>query len=103
MERKKDTMRRSHLETYVEIISLLVQQGPLIQTQIAQKTNLNFDMTRHDLRFLAKQSLVEKRTIGKDRTVFAVTQRGINVLKYFKEPQHTMPIAKKAQKIRCTL
>ena len=103
MERKKDTMRRSHLETYVKIMSLLAQQGPLIQTQIVQKTNLDFDILRDYLRFLAKQTLVEERTIGKDRIVFAVTQRGIKVLKYFKEPQHTIPIVKKAQKIRCTL
>lgn len=96
-------MRRSHLETYVKIISLLAQQGPLIQTQIAHKTNLNCNILRDYLRFLTKQTLVEERTIGKDRIVFAVTQRGIKVLNYFKEPQHAIPIAKKAQKIRCTL
>ena len=78
-------MRRSHLEIYVEIISLLAQQGPLKLTHIMYKANLNCSVLKEDLSFLVKQALVEERTIGKDRIVFAVTQRGINVLKYFRE------------------
>ncbi len=76
-------MKRSRLETYVEIVSLLAQKGPLKLTQIMYKANLNCSMLEEDLGFLVKQGLVEERTFGKDRIFFAVTQRGINVLKYF--------------------
>ena len=49
------------------------------------KANLNCSVLKEDLSFLVKQGLVEERTIGKAKIVFAVTQRGINVLKYFQE------------------
>ncbi|MGE5533853.1 MAG: hypothetical protein ACM3UN_05835, partial [Bacillota bacterium] len=58
---------------------------------------------KDNLRFLVKQALVEERVIGEDRVVFAVTQRGIKVLRYFKELQQTSPIVEKTQKIRCLL
>ena len=76
-------MKRSHLETYVEIVSLLAQKGPLELTHIMDKVNLNCSVLKEDLGFLVKQGLVEERAFGKDRIFFAVTQRGINVLKYF--------------------
>jgi len=44
-----------------------------------------------------KQGLVEERTIRKQRTVYAVTQRGITVLKYFKELKQALPIAEEAR------
>ena len=37
--------------------------------------------SKNILDFLIKQGLVEERTVGKARVVFAVTQRGITVLK----------------------
>jgi DNA-binding PadR family transcriptional regulator len=41
---------------------------------------------------LIKQGLVEERTAGKRRVVYAVTQRGITVLKYFRELKQVLPI-----------
>jgi predicted transcriptional regulator len=78
-------MRRSHLEMYVEIISVLAHNGPLKLTLIMHKANLNCSVLKEYLSFLVKRGLVEERTIGKARIVFVVTQRGINVLKYFRE------------------
>jgi predicted transcriptional regulator len=46
--------------------------------------------------FLIKQGLVEERTIGKRRVVYAVTQRGITVLKYFRELKQVLPIVEEA-------
>ncbi len=48
------------------------------------KTNLNCGVLKEDLNFLLKQNLVEERIIGNFK-VYAVTQRGINVLKYFQK------------------
>jgi predicted transcriptional regulator len=85
-------MRRSPLETYVEIISLLSQEGPLRMTNIMYKANITSCMIKKVLDFLVKQNLVEERIVGRTGIDFAVTQRGINVLKYFQEPKQMSPI-----------
>jgi len=56
------------------------------------KANINGTVLRDNLDFLIKQKLVEERTIKKEHTVFAVTQRGINVLKYFKEVTNALQV-----------
>ena len=90
-------MRRSKLETYVAILSVLAQGRPLKLTHIMYKANVNCSVLREQLDFLIKQNLVEERTIKKGRTVFAVTQRGINVLKYFRELTQALPIIEEAR------
>lgn len=90
-------MRRSHLEMYVEIISVLAHNGPLKLTIIMYKANLNCSVLKEYLSFLVKRGLVEERTIGKARRVFVVTQRGINVLKYFRELKQALPIVEEAR------
>jgi predicted transcriptional regulator len=61
------------------------------------KANVNCAVLRGYLDFLIKQNLVEERNVGKSRTVFAVTQRGITVLKYFWELQQILPIIEKTR------
>ena len=85
-------MRRSHLEKYIEIIGVLAQNGPLKQTPLMYKANLNCTVIKDDLKFLVKQGLVEERTIEKNKIVFAITQQGINVLKYFQAFKQDLPI-----------
>ena len=86
-------MRRSKLEMYVDILSVLAHRGPLKLTHVMYKANVNCSVLKEYLDFLIKQGLVEERTVGKARVVFAVTQRGITVLKYFKELQQVLPLA----------
>ena len=90
-------MRRSKLEMYVDILSVLSQRGPLKLTHVMYKANVNCSVLKEYLDFLIKQSLVEERTVGKRRVVFAVTQRGITVLKYFKELKQVLPIVEEAR------
>src|SRR5665647_2247185 len=85
-------MRRSKLEMYVDILNVLAHKGPLKLTHIMYKANVNCSILNEYLDFLIKQGLVEKRIIEKERIVFAVTQRGINVLKYFRELTLFLPI-----------
>ena len=85
-------MRRSHLEKYIEIIGVLAQNGPLKQTPLMYKANLNCSVIKNDLKFLVKQGLVKERTIEKNKIVFAITQQGINVLKYFQAFKQNLPI-----------
>lgn len=85
-------MRRSKLEMYVDILKVLAHRGPSKLTHIMYKANVNCSVLREYLDFLIKQNLVEERNVGKSRTVFAITQRGITVLKYFRELQQILPI-----------
>ena len=90
-------VRRSKLEMYVDILSVLAQRGPLKLTHVMYKANVNCSVLKEYLDFLIKQSLVEERTVGKRRVVFAVTQRGITVLKYFKELKQVLPIVEESR------
>jgi predicted transcriptional regulator len=90
-------MRRSKLEMYVDILSVLAHRGPLKLTHVMYKANVNCSVLKEYLDFLVKQGLVEERIIRKQRTVYAVTQRGITVLKYFKELKQVLPIVEEAR------
>jgi predicted transcriptional regulator len=61
------------------------------------KANVNCSVLKEYLEFLLKQGLVEERTVGRGRLVFAVTQRGITVLKYFRELKEVLPIVEEAR------
>ncbi len=85
-------MRRSKLEIYVGILKVLAQRGPLKLTHIMYKANVNCSILKEYLDFLVDQGLVEERIVGKRRVVYATTQRGLTVLKYFKELEQALPI-----------
>ena len=96
-------MRRSKLETYVAILSVLAQRGPLKLTHIMYKANVNCSVLKEQLDFLIKQNLVQERITKKERAVFAITQRGITVLKYFRELTQALPIVEEARTHRAPL
>ena len=85
-------MRRSKLEVYVDILSVLAHRGPLKLTHVMYKSNVNCSVLSEYLEFLLKQGLVEERNVKKNRTVYAVTQRGLTVLKLFRELKQVLPI-----------
>ena len=89
-------MRRSKLEMYVDILKVLAHRGPLKLTHVMYKANVNCSVLKEYMDFLIKHGLVEERTIGKRRVVYAITQRGITVLKYFRELKQVLPIAEEA-------
>ncbi len=90
-------MRRSKLEMYIDILTVLAHKGPLKLTHIMYKANVNCSVLKENLDFLIKQGLIEERSIHKSRIVYAVTQRGISVLKYFKELKQVLPIVEKTR------
>ena len=90
-------MRRSKLEMYIDILRVLSQRGPLKLTHVMYKANVNCSVLKEYLDFLIKQDLVEERIVGKRRVVYAVTQRGITVLKYFRELKQVLPIVEEAR------
>lgn len=90
-------MRRSKLEMYIDILKVLARHGPLKLTHIMYKANVNCSVLKQYLDFLIKQNLVEERTVGKKRIVYAITDRGRTVLKYFRELQVILPIVEEAR------
>jgi predicted transcriptional regulator len=85
-------MRRSKLETYIDILKVLVHWGPLKLTHVMYKANLNCSVLEEYLSLLIKQELVEIKFIKGERKIYTITQRGITVLKQFREIRQALPI-----------
>ena len=90
-------MRRSKLEMYVDILKVLAHRGPLKLTHVMYKANVNCSVLREYLGFLIKQGLVEAKTLRRERKVYAITQRGVTVLKYFRELTEGLPIVEETR------
>jgi predicted transcriptional regulator len=82
---------------YIDILNVLNHKGPLKLTHVMYKANINCSILNEYMDFLIKQGLIEKRTIKKERIVFAITQRGINVLKYFRELIQALPVVEETR------
>ncbi len=91
-------MRRSKLEMHIDILRVLVQRGPLKLTHIMHKANLSCSVLKEYLDFQMAKGLVEERTLKKGQIVYAATQRGITVLKYFRELKLALPTSEEATK-----
>lgn len=91
-------MRRSKLEMYVDILSVLAHRGPLKLTHIMYKANVNCSVLSEYLNFLIEKELVEERKAQKNRTIYAITQRGVTVLKYFGELKQALLITEEDQR-----
>jgi predicted transcriptional regulator len=85
-------MRRSKLEIYIDILEVLALKGQLKLTHIMYKSNVNCHVLKQQLEFLIGNNLVEERTLKKEKTVYAITQRGIQILRAFREIKEVFPI-----------
>jgi predicted transcriptional regulator len=83
---------------YVDILKVLALRGPLKLTHIMYKANVNCSVLSEYLEFLLKQGLVEERALKKNRTVYAVTQHGLTVLKSFRELSQALPIVEETRR-----
>jgi predicted transcriptional regulator len=83
---------------YVDILKVLALRGPLKLTHIMYKANVNCSVLSEYLEFLLKQGLVEERALKKNRTVYAVTQHGLTVLKSFRELSQALPIVEESRR-----
>jgi predicted transcriptional regulator len=92
-------MRRSKLEMYIDILKVLAQRGPLKLTHIMYKANVNCSVLKEYLDFLMKQELIEEKTVGKKRIVYVVSEKGLKVLKYFRELKVMLPVVEEGQVI----
>jgi predicted transcriptional regulator len=90
--KEDECLRRSKFETYLDILGVLERNGELKLTHIMYETNVNCCILKQYLDFLVKQNLVEERTVGRQRTVYSITQRGVTVLGYYRELKQVLPI-----------
>ena len=82
----------------MDILKVLVHWGPLKLTHVMYKVNVNFSLLDGCLGFLIKQGLVEAKILSRERKVRAITQRGVAVLKYFRELKEGLPIVEETGK-----
>ena len=85
-------MRRSKMEMHLDILKTLAQKGPLKLTHVMYKANVNCSVLKEQLDFLILQNLVEEKALRKERSVYQITEKGLTVLKYFRELQIMLPI-----------
>jgi len=78
-------MKRSKLETYFDILDVLSINGPLMLTHVMYKTNVNCSILKGNLDFLKMNNLVEERIMKNERVVYFITQKGMAILKAFRE------------------
>jgi len=100
-------MRRSKLEMHIDILKALARHRPLKLTHIMYKANINCDTLKRYLDFLIQHNLVEEQTLHKKRhrtrVVYAITERGLTALKYFRELNSALQIIEEVHKIPALL
>lgn len=94
-------VRKSKLGCYEDILEVLVNQ-PLTIDQTAYELNMDCAILRKRLDFLIRNRLVEERGVGKT-TLYAVTEKGIRVLKILNFPKYLKKITHKITVIDETL
>ena len=80
------------MEIHLDVLRTLAQKGPLKLTHIMYKSNVNCCVLKDYLDFLILHNLIEEKIIKKERIVYKITEKGISVLKYFRELQTMLPI-----------
>ena len=95
-------MRRSKLETCLSILETLASNGPLKITHVMQKADVNYNVIKNYFDFLIKQDAVEEKGIGRDKIVYAITGRGLYLIRCFKELNQVIPTMKIRSEIPST-
>ncbi len=75
-------MRRSKLEIYIDILRELAHKE-LKLTHLMYKTNTNCNSLKEYLIDLISKGLVEKKVVGKKRSLYTITLEGLIILKNF--------------------
>ncbi len=70
---------------YTDILKVLAQRGPQQINHIVVQADINCNVLKGSLDFLIKQGLIEERVVGKSSIVYANTERGATVIRFFKE------------------
>jgi predicted transcriptional regulator len=89
-------MRRSKMEMYIDILKVMVHNGPMKLTHVMYKANVNCSVLKENLDFLIEQNLIEEQVTVKRRNQtkirYAITEKGRTVIKYFNEVDKALHI-----------
>ena len=85
-------MRRSKMEMYLDILKILAQKGPLKLTHVMYKANVNCCVLKKYLEFLTQNDLVKEKTLRKQKIIYEISEKGLAVLKNFRELQIMLPV-----------
>ena len=85
---------KSKLMICIDILCSLVSEGPMKFIRLMDKVELDIVHLLPHLRLLIDRGLIEQQNFGEDVTFYAVTERGIKVLKV------VCPIIKEAHKLQ---
>jgi predicted transcriptional regulator len=67
-----------------------------------QKANVNCSVLKNYFDFLIKQNAVEEKYIGRDKIIYAITERGLYLIRCFKELNQVIPTEKIRSEIPST-
>jgi len=85
--------RRSKFEIYIDILAE-IKGGTVIPTRIMYGVNLSWKPLKQILKTLTAQMLIEEQSMGdidkRTRKVYALTEKGENVLNYFNRAKGLM-------------
>lgn len=85
-------MRRSKLELHLDILRVLRTRTPMNPTQIMYKVNICYRFLEEYLGLLIKQELVKKEIVSGSRPKYAITQKGLDLLKSYGELKQVLEI-----------
>jgi predicted transcriptional regulator len=95
------TMRRSKMEMYIDILKVIAQNGPMKLTHVMYKANVNCSVLKQNLDFLIEQNLLEEQITSKRRNRtkirYAITEKGRTVIKYFNEVNRALQITEESK------
>jgi len=82
--------KRSRIEIYLDVLNA-IRRGTHKPTRIMYRTNLSWKPLMRILESMAEQGLVRVEENG-NRTTYWITEKGKNVLNYFKEAMDLIKI-----------
>ncbi|MFB3889332.1 MAG: MarR family transcriptional regulator [Candidatus Bathyarchaeia archaeon] len=91
-------MKASKLELYIAILESLAHRGPLTLAEIGTETDLKKPKRESiSVELLLKRGLIRVTTTEGKQAVYAITARGLNVLKYFGRMNESLPFKGKPE------
>jgi predicted transcriptional regulator len=73
------------------ILEVLASHGLLKKTHVMRKANLNCIVMNNYFDFLIKQGAVEERRVEGNKLFYAITERGLYLIRCFKELNLVVP------------
>jgi len=90
------TQKRSRLEIYLDVLRA-IKKGVNKPTRIMYKTNLSWTPLQEILNSMISQGLIIKKE-NKNKRLYEITEKGLNVLRYFNKVREMMTIEPKTRK-----